>query len=76
MHQVVGSHNCDGASGDHEPLEDVGVELPPLTAAAIQALHRVTQQGLVLMKQGRTHNMFHESFRGVTESCDCFEFHF
>lgn len=52
MHQVVGSHNCDGASSDHKPLEDIGVELPPLTAAVIQALHCVTQQGLVLMKRG------------------------
>ena len=53
MHQVVGSHDCNGAGGDHEPLEDVRVELPALTAAAIQTLHCVTQQGLILMRGSR-----------------------
>lgn len=50
MHQVVGSHDCDGASSDDEPLEDIRVKLPALTAAAIQTLHCVTQQRLVLMR--------------------------
>lgn len=58
MDQVVGSHNCDGAGSDHKPLEDIRVELPPLTAAAIQTLHCVTQQGLVLIK-GQIQYMSH-----------------
>lgn len=48
MHQVVGSHDRNGAGSDHQPLEDIRVELSALTAAAVQTLNRVTQQGLVL----------------------------
>lgn len=51
MHQVVGSHDCNGTGSDHQPLEDIWVKLPSLTAATIQTLHCITQQGLVLMKQ-------------------------
>lgn len=71
MHQVVGSHDCDGARSDHEPLEDIRVELPPLAAAVIQALHCVTQQGLVLVKRGGHTTVVEKCYRVI-----CFELHF
>lgn len=50
MHQVVGSHDCNGAGRDHKPLEDIRVEFPAFTAAAVQTLHCITQQGLILVE--------------------------
>lgn len=39
VYQVVWSHNCNGANGDHKSLENVRVQLLGLTAATVQALH-------------------------------------
>lgn len=50
MHQVVGSHDCNGAGSDHKSLEDIRVKLFPFPAATIQTLHRIAQQGLVLRR--------------------------
>lgn len=71
MHQIVGSHNCNGAGCDHKSLEDIGVELPPFTAAAVQALHCITQQGLVLMEGSR--DVTPKSFKGNSEQFQCFK---
>jgi len=49
--QVAGSHDGDGAGGDHQPLEHIWVQLLALTAAAVQTLHSVAEQRLVLRRE-------------------------
>lgn len=49
VHQVVWSHNCNGANSDHKSLKDIGVQLLGLTAATIQTLHCIAEQRLILI---------------------------
>ena len=48
MDKVVRAHDGNGTSCDHQPLEDLGVQILALSAGCVETLHSFAQQGLIL----------------------------
>lgn len=49
--KIVGAHDGNGASCDHQPLEDLGVQILAFFAGCVETLHSFAQQGLILQQK-------------------------